>query len=114
MKLKKQLVEKEKALAEEQEASQVFQNKLKELRSEYNTERSRLTQACRQFEESIMAKQNEVQNLQCRLQHVMDTHVSEKQVLTQKIQQVGGPLLIFTSSKLFKKCLYTVLDQWTV
>lgn len=88
MKLKKQLAEKEKALAEEQEASQAFQNKLKELRTEYNAERSRLGQACRQYEETIMAKQTELQNLHARHRHVIDSHVSEKQALTQKIQQL--------------------------
>lgn len=88
MKLKKQLAEKEKALVEEQEASQAFQNKLKELRTEYNTERARLTQACRQYEETMQAKQNEISSLHARCRHLHENHVSEKQALTQKLQQV--------------------------
>ncbi|KAK6639665.1 hypothetical protein RUM43_007938 [Polyplax serrata] len=88
VKLKKQLAEKEKALTEEQEASQAFQNKLKELRSEYNSERARLTQACRQYDETILAKQGEIQNLHATNRHLIDSHVAEKQALTQKIQQL--------------------------
>lgn len=94
VKLKKQLAEKEKALAEEQQQVVAFQNKLKEIRLEFNSERSRLTQACRQYEETVIAKQNEVQALHVRLQHVVDSHNNEKQALSHKIQQVS--LLMLT------------------
>lgn len=97
VKLKKQLAEKEKALQEEQEAAQSLQSKLKELRSELNSERSRLTHSCRQLEESLVTKQNEIQSLAARLQHALESHVAEKQALTQQYQQVRkyAPILIF-------------------
>jgi ribosome-binding protein 1 len=86
--LKKQLAEKEKCLQEEQEAAQSLQSKLKELRNELNSERSRLTHSCRLLEETLVTKQNEMQALAARLQHTVDTHVAEKQALTQQYQQV--------------------------
>ncbi|XP_049826970.1 kinectin isoform X18 [Schistocerca gregaria] len=92
VKLKKQLAEKEKALAEEQEASLAFQNKLKEVRSEYNAERSRLNHSCRQLEEALVAKQNESQALAARLQHTHDTAVAEKQQMSQQLQQLQSKL----------------------
>jgi ribosome-binding protein 1 len=88
VKLKKQLAEKEKCLQEEQEAAQSLQSKLKELRSELNSERSRLTHSCRMLEENTVTKQNEIQALAARLQVMTETHVAEKQVLTQQNQQV--------------------------
>lgn len=92
VKLKKQLAEKEKALQEEQEAAQSLQSKLKELRSELNSERSRLTQSCRQLEESLVTKQNEIQSLAATLQHALESHVSEKQALTQQYQQLQAQM----------------------
>lgn len=88
VKLKKQLAEKEKALNEEVQASQSFHNKLKELRSEYNTERSRLSHSCRQLEEALVLKQAEVQSLNTRLQHAHDTLNAEKANHSQQMQQV--------------------------
>ncbi|XP_063235636.1 ribosome-binding protein 1-like isoform X10 [Bacillus rossius redtenbacheri] len=82
-KLKKQLADKEKALAEEQEASQAVQSKLRELRAELNSERSRLLQACRQLEESLAGRQAEVQALAARLQHAAESHGADKQALAQ-------------------------------
>ncbi|PNF18801.1 hypothetical protein B7P43_G01640 [Cryptotermes secundus] len=92
VKLKKQLAEKEKALQEEQEAGQSLQSKLKELRSELNSERSRLTHSCRQLEESLVTKQNEIQSLAARLQHALESHVAEKQALTQQYQQLQAQM----------------------
>ena len=88
VKLKKQLAEKEKALLEEQEVTQSFQIKLKELRGEFNLERSRLGQNIRQLEETCTAKQNEIKALTARVQHAHDTFVAEKQTLSQQGQQV--------------------------
>jgi len=58
------------------------------LRSELNSERSRLTHSCRLLEETLVTKQNEIQALAARLQVTVETHVAEKQALTQQSQQV--------------------------
>ncbi|XP_039310650.1 kinectin isoform X2 [Solenopsis invicta] len=88
IKLKKQLAEKEKALADEHEASVAFQNKLKELRAEFNTERSRLSANIRQFEESLNAKIMETQTLHTRMQHILESHTAEKQGFARQIEQL--------------------------
>lgn len=88
IKLKKQLAEKEKALADEHEASVAFQNKLKELRTEFNTERSRLLANIRQLEESLNGKITETQTLHTRMQHILESHVAEKQGFARQIEQL--------------------------
>ncbi|XP_036139842.1 kinectin isoform X3 [Monomorium pharaonis] len=88
IKLKKQLAEKEKALADEHEASVAFQNKLKELRAEFNTEKSRLVANIRQLEESLNAKATETQTLHTRMQHILESHVAEKQGFARQIEQL--------------------------
>lgn len=75
VKLKKQLAEKEKALADEQEAGAALQSKLRELRAELNTERH----SARQLEEGLTATR-------ATIQHSAD----EKQALLQQIQQVSS------------------------
>lgn len=80
VKLKKQLAEKEKALAAEQEAHQAIQNKLKELRAELNIEKH----ANRQREETLNSRLSDMQTLNARLQVVSD----EKQNLAKQLQQV--------------------------
>ncbi|KAK7870982.1 hypothetical protein R5R35_012185 [Gryllus longicercus] len=92
VKLKKQLAEKEKQLAEELSASQGVQAKLKELRQELNTERSRLSHSCRQLEEALLAKTNEAQALATRLQHNQEAVNNEKQALTHQVQQLQQKL----------------------
>lgn len=88
IKLKKQLAEKEKALAEQNEASTAFSLKLKELRAEYNSERSRLTASVRQLEESLNGKLLEVQTLHTRMQHILESHAAEKQGFSRQIEQL--------------------------
>lgn len=80
VKLKKQLAEKEKALCDEQEAHQAIQSKLKELRSELNVEKH----TNRQLEETINARQLDLQTLNSRLQAMAE----EKQNFTKQLQQV--------------------------
>jgi ribosome-binding protein 1 len=108
VKLKKQLAEKEKALQEEQEAGQSLQSKLKELRSELNSERSRLTHSCRQLDETLVTKQNEIQSLNARLQHTLESHVTEKQALTQQYQQVRWCSLLTLSWQIRCCHIFTV------
>ncbi|XP_026296866.1 kinectin isoform X6 [Apis mellifera] len=88
IKLKKQLAEKEKALADEHEANIAFQNKLKELRAELNSERSRLSANVRQLEEALNAKCTETQTLHTRMQHILESHAAEKQGFTRQIEQL--------------------------
>ncbi|XP_006617308.1 kinectin isoform X2 [Apis dorsata] len=88
IKLKKQLAEKEKALADEHEANIAFQNKLKELRTELNSERSRLSANVRQLEEALNAKCTETQTLHTRMQHILESHAAEKQGFTRQIEQL--------------------------
>ncbi|KAL0113639.1 hypothetical protein PUN28_012644 [Cardiocondyla obscurior] len=92
IKLKKQLAEKEKALADEHEANVAFQNKLKELRAEFNTEKSRLLSNIRQLDEMFNAKNTEAQTLQTRLQHILESHVAEKQGFARQIDQLQSKL----------------------
>ncbi|XP_029171849.1 kinectin isoform X2 [Nylanderia fulva] len=88
IKLKKQLAEKEKALADEHEASVAFQNKLKELRAEFNSEKSRLLANVRQLEESLNAKITETQTSHTRMQHILESHAAEKQGFARQIEQL--------------------------
>ncbi|XP_013135435.1 PREDICTED: ribosome-binding protein 1 [Papilio polytes] len=71
-KLKKQLAEKEKALADELEASQALHAKLKELRATLNAERGRAAAAGRAAEQAAGAARAELHTLQARLQRVLD------------------------------------------
>ncbi|XP_029676580.1 kinectin-like [Formica exsecta] len=88
IKLKKQLAEKEKALADEHEASVAFQNKLKELRAEFNSERSRLLANIKQLEDTLNAKNTENQTLHIRMQHIFESHAAEKQGFNRQIEQL--------------------------
>ncbi|CAD6229982.1 GSCOCG00006673001-RA-CDS [Cotesia congregata] len=88
IKLKKQLSEKEKALSEEHEASLTFQNKVKELRAELNSERSKSSGTIKQLEENLNAKTTEAQTLHTRMQHILETHAAEKQGFARQIEQL--------------------------
>ncbi|KAG8037156.1 hypothetical protein G9C98_004478 [Cotesia typhae] len=88
IKLKKQLSEKEKALSEEHEASLTFQNKVKELRAELNSERSKTSGTIKQLEENLNAKTTEAQTLHTRMQHILETHAAEKQGFARQIEQL--------------------------
>ncbi|XP_059470496.1 ribosome-binding protein 1 isoform X2 [Neocloeon triangulifer] len=70
--LKKQLAEKEKALAEEQQGAQAVHAKLLELRAELNGEKSRQGAAQRQLEEQLIAKNHAIQVLNNQLQATAD------------------------------------------
>lgn len=90
LKLKKQLAEKEKSFADEKEASIAFQNKLKELRSELNSERSRFTANIKQLEEALNVKITETQTLHTRMQHILESHAAEKQGFARQIETLQG------------------------
>ncbi|XP_043671767.1 early endosome antigen 1-like isoform X3 [Vespula pensylvanica] len=88
IKLKKQLAEKEKALTDEHEVSIAFQNKVKELRAEFNAEKSRLSANVRQLEEALNNKITEAQTLHTRMQHILESHAAEKQGFARQIEQL--------------------------
>nr|XP_050854411.1 kinectin-like isoform X4 [Vespula vulgaris] len=88
IKLKKQLAEKEKALTDEHEVSIAFQNKVKELRAEFNAEKSRLSANARQLEEALNNKITEAQTLHTRMQHILESHAAEKQGFARQIEQL--------------------------
>lgn len=88
IKLKKQLAEKEKALTDEHEASMAFQNKLKELRAELNGERSRCSTNIKQLDEALNAKKTETQTLHTRMQHILESHLAEKQGYARQIEKL--------------------------
>ena len=88
IKLKKQLAEKEKALFEEHEASTVLLNKMKELRVELNSEKSRWSANVRHLEEALNTKVTETQTLHTRMQHILESHAAEKQGFARQIEQL--------------------------
>ncbi|XP_068618903.1 ribosome-binding protein 1-like isoform X4 [Battus philenor] len=91
-KLKKQLAEKEKSLADEIEASQALHAKLKELRATLNAERGRAAAASRSAEQAAGAARAELHTLQARLQRVLDDNhalAQEKLLLQSKLGAEG-------------------------
>ncbi|XP_047524286.1 kinectin isoform X2 [Pieris napi] len=87
-KLKKQLADKEKALADEVEASQALHAKLKELRGLLNAERGRATSASRAAEQTMAASRAELHTLQTRIQRLLDDNhalAQEKLVLQAQL-----------------------------
>ncbi|XP_038206792.1 MAR-binding filament-like protein 1-1 isoform X2 [Zerene cesonia] len=91
-KLKKQLADKEKALADEIEASQALHAKLKELRGLLNAERGRAVTASRAAEQAAAAARAEAHTLQTRLQRLLDDNhalAQEKLLLQAKLGEEG-------------------------
>ncbi|CAK1550524.1 unnamed protein product [Leptosia nina] len=89
-KVKKQLADKEKALADEIEASQALHAKLKELRTVLNAERGRATSASRMAEQAAAASRAELHTLQTRLQRLLDDNhalAQEKLVFQAKLNE---------------------------
>nr|XP_026494190.1 ribosome-binding protein 1 isoform X1 [Vanessa tameamea]XP_026494191.1 ribosome-binding protein 1 isoform X1 [Vanessa tameamea] len=89
-KLKKQLADKEKALADEIEASQALHAKLKELRTNLNAERGRASAAGRAAEQAAAAARAELHTLQARLQRLLDDNhalAQDKLMLQSKLSE---------------------------
>ncbi|XP_047536695.1 ribosome-binding protein 1 isoform X1 [Vanessa atalanta] len=89
-KLKKQLADKEKALADEIEASQALHAKLKELRTNLNAERGRASAASRAAEQAAAAARAELHTLQARLQRLLDDNhalAQDKLMLQSKLSE---------------------------
>ncbi|XP_046630659.1 kinectin-like isoform X1 [Daphnia pulicaria] len=85
--LRKQLADKEKALQEELEEKQAYQNKLRTLGTEMTTERTRAAAARKQLEESLARQTAEMQMLSVRLQQTTEQHVAEVNALRVAVQQ---------------------------
>ncbi|XP_071454017.1 ribosome-binding protein 1-like isoform X2 [Hetaerina americana] len=85
VKLKKQLAEREKSLADEQEASQQWQVKVRELRTELNGERTRLGTTVRTLEASI-------EKLTAKLRTESDSHAEEKRSLVAQVQELQSKI----------------------
>ncbi|CAL8090738.1 unnamed protein product [Orchesella dallaii] len=86
--LKKQLEAKEKLLQEENGTVNTLQNKLKELRNEFNNERSKFTSVRRTLEEQLSKQNMEMQNLQVRFKQVGEISLNEKQELQKQLQRM--------------------------
>ncbi|KQS38863.1 putative uncharacterized protein DDB_G0271606 isoform X2 [Drosophila erecta] len=81
-KLKRQLEEKEKLLAEEQEASIGIQAKLRELRQEVNTERAQMHARNQAYIDKLQGKEQELAALNQELSSLNDKLTIERQQLT--------------------------------
>lgn len=92
-KLKKQLLEKENQLIEEQAAASGLHAKLKELRQELNSEKTQGSMAVRSFNEELNNKRLEVQNLTQQMQLVSEKFAAEKQTLSHQYQQLQAKYL---------------------
>ncbi|XP_036329844.1 ribosome-binding protein 1 isoform X1 [Rhagoletis pomonella] len=84
-KLKRQLEEKEKALTEEQEASMGIQAKLRELRTEINTERAQLNATVKVYVEKLQSKEQEITALNQEIQVLNDKFAQERKQFQAKL-----------------------------
>lgn len=84
-KLKRQLEEKEKALAEEQEASIGIQAKLRELRTEVNTERATMSSTIKSYVEKLQTKEHDIALLEQKIKTLNDTLTLERQQFQAKL-----------------------------
>ncbi|XP_037891992.1 ribosome-binding protein 1 isoform X2 [Glossina fuscipes] len=96
-KLKRQLKEIEKALAEEQEASIGIQAKLRELRQEINTERVNMNVTVKSYIEKIQAKDQDITILEQKIKTLNDNLTLERQQFQAKLiheKQAGSQDLL--------------------
>nr|XP_014094018.1 ribosome-binding protein 1 isoform X1 [Bactrocera oleae]XP_014094019.1 ribosome-binding protein 1 isoform X1 [Bactrocera oleae]XP_036233977.1 ribosome-binding protein 1 isoform X1 [Bactrocera oleae]XP_036233978.1 ribosome-binding protein 1 isoform X1 [Bactrocera oleae]XP_036233979.1 ribosome-binding protein 1 isoform X1 [Bactrocera oleae] len=84
-KLKRQLEEKEKALAEEQEASIGIQAKLRDLRTEINAERAQLNATVKNYVETINSKEQQIASLNQDIQALNDKFAQERKQFQAKL-----------------------------
>lgn len=87
LKLKRQLKEAEKALAEEQEASLGIQAKLRELRAEVNAERITMSASVKSYTEKIQAKEQDLAILEQKVKSLNDSMNLERQQFQAKLIQ---------------------------
>ena len=85
-KLKKQLQEKEAQLKNEQDALAGMQLKLKELRSEFNSEKVQFNANLKAHAEYLQGSKLEIKNLQAEVQFLNDKHNNEKQTMSSSFK----------------------------
>ncbi|XP_051469624.1 ribosome-binding protein 1 isoform X1 [Apus apus] len=90
--LKRQLEEKEKQLAAEQEDVAAARNKLRELSKELAAERAKAAATEGKLKEQLLAREREIAAVQARMQASYQDHVSETQQLQGKIRTLQEQL----------------------
>uniref|UniRef100_A0A8C3KRH3 Ribosome binding protein 1 n=1 Tax=Calidris pygmaea TaxID=425635 RepID=A0A8C3KRH3_9CHAR len=90
--LKRQLEEKEKQLAAEQEDVAAARNKLRELGKELAAERAKAVAVEGRLKEQLLAREREIAAVQARMQASYQDHVSETQQLQGKIRTLQEQL----------------------
>ncbi|NXI45220.1 RRBP1 protein, partial [Galbula dea] len=90
--LKRQLEEKEKQLAAEQEDVAAARNKLRELSKELAAERAKAVAMEGKLKEQLLAREREMAAVQARMQASYQDHVSETQQLQGKIRALQEQL----------------------
>ncbi|NXM77479.1 RRBP1 protein, partial [Serilophus lunatus] len=90
--LKRQLEEKEKQLAAEQEDAAAARNKLRELSKELAAERAKAVAVEGKLKEQLLAREREIVAVQARMQASYQDHVSETQQLQGKIRTLQEQL----------------------
>ncbi|XP_037956395.1 ribosome-binding protein 1-like [Teleopsis dalmanni] len=86
-KLKRQLEEKDRALSEQQEASTGLQAKLREIRTEINTERAQLNATVKAYTDKLQSKEQEIAALNQELQTLNEKVTLERQQYQAKLVQ---------------------------
>ncbi|NXX92029.1 RRBP1 protein, partial [Centropus bengalensis] len=90
--LKRQLEEKEKQLATEQEDVAAARNKLRELSKELAAERAKAASVEGKLKEQLLTREREIVAVQARMQASYQDHVSETQQLQGKIRALQEQL----------------------
>ncbi|XP_025945662.1 ribosome-binding protein 1 [Apteryx rowi] len=90
--LKRQLEEKEKQLAAEQEDVSAARNKLRELSKELATEKAKAVAVESKLKEQLLAREREIAAVQARMQASYQDHVNETQQLQGKIRTLQEQL----------------------
>ncbi|NXO50651.1 RRBP1 protein, partial [Aramus guarauna] len=90
--LKRQLEEKEKQLATEQEDAAAAKNKLRELSKELAAERAKAAAVEGKLKEQLVARERDIAAVQARMQASYQDHVSETQQLQGKIRTLQEQL----------------------
>nr|XP_048698441.1 ribosome-binding protein 1 isoform X2 [Caretta caretta] len=90
--LKRQLEEREKQLATEQEDSSAARNKLRELTKELAAEKAKMVAVETKLKEQLLAREQEITAVQARMQASYQDHVNETQQLQGKIRTLQEQL----------------------
>ncbi|XP_065257570.1 ribosome-binding protein 1 [Emys orbicularis] len=90
--LKRQLEEKEKQLATEQEDASAAKNKLRELTKELAAEKAKTVTVETKLKEQLLAREQEITAVQARMQASYQDHVNETQQLQGKIRTLQEQL----------------------